>query len=67
MQSVHIPFMQIRQLQQKNILLSEFRVIIRMEGTGRGRGGGGEEKDKLHLCVPSSENSLLTNPFPTKI
>ena len=50
--------------------------MIRMEGTGRGWGGG-EEKDKLHLCVPSSENSLLniickvlytfTYPFTAKI
>ena len=43
----------------------------------KGRGGGGEEKDELHVCLLSSENSLLniickvlytfTNPFTTKI
>ena len=48
--------------------------MIRMEGM-RGRGGG-EENDDLHVCVPSSENSLLkiickvlytfTTPFTTK-
>ena len=31
--------------------------MIRMEGTG---GGGGEEKGELHVCVPSSEKSLLS-------
>ena len=29
--------------------------MIKMEGTGGGGGGG----DKLHLCVPFSENSDL--------
>ena len=49
-----------------------------MEGMwGGGGGGDGEEKDELHVCGPSSDNSLLniickvlytfTNPFTTKI
>ena len=37
-----------------NVVLSEFQLMIRMDGTGEGEG-----KDELHLCVPSSENSDL--------
>ena len=49
--------------------------MIRMKA--RGGGGGEEGKDELHVCLTSSENSLLniickvlstfTNPFTTKI
>ena len=45
MLSVHIPFMQIKQLQLSviNVVLSEFQLMIRMEGMGGGGGRGGEE------------------------
>ena len=44
--------MQLKQL----LVLSEFQLIIRMEGTGGGGGGGGK-RYKLHVCIPSSDNS----------
>ena len=50
------------------VIFSEFQLIIRMEV--RGQGEVGEKKDKLHVCVPSSDYSLYTftnNPFTTKI
>ena len=33
--------------------------MIRREGGGCGGGVVGEQKDELHIIVPSSENSLL--------
>ena len=42
-----------------NVVLSEFQLMIRMEGGGWGGGVVGDQKGELHECSPSSENSLL--------